>query len=270
MATATPTLYVIATPIGDPDDITLRALRLLRETSVIATVDPDGLRALLRAYDLPDKRLLTLDDTAALLDALAQTGRAALAASSGTPGLDQPGGALIQAAIARGVRIEPIPGASAWTPALIAAGFPTDQFVFIGTLTGTDAPQQIAPYRSERATLLAYVEARTLLPVLTALCDVFGAAHPASAAVGISTPDETWRRDSLGALRTHFQAQPTAAPVTLALAGVQAVAGAWDETRVRAALEGRLRAGESLSQAARAVAAESGWRKAEVYALGRD
>lgn len=271
---ATPSLYVISTPIGHPDDITLRALRLLREVRLIAATDVRGVTALLKRYDIAvnnGRAIVPCDDYQAIFGELHEDA-VALVAPMGTPGIEDLGSSdaatLIREAITRGVRVEPIPGASGLIPALVASGLATDSFIYLGELT----PDMVARYTHERLTMVAmipHVADARLAALFTALTATFGDAHPISAVFGLSTPDERIIRGTVADLRAQLAEDAPKTAFTLAIAGVPESAETWDEARVRAALQARLDAGDSLSYAAKAVASESGWRKSDVYELGK-
>lgn len=268
---ATPSLYVISTPIGHPDDITFRALRLLREVRLIAATDVPGVTLLLRRYDIPledGKTIVPCDDNQTIFAAL-DAGSVALVAPMGTPGIDEAlGAALIREAIGRGGRVEPIPGASALIPALVASGLATDNFKFVGELR----PEDVGRYADERMTMVATVvdvNDDRLDALFTALAATFGDSHPVSAAIELSTPYENILRGTVADLRAHFAEHEPEMALTLVIGGVPEQIETWDEARVRAALQTRLDAGDSLSYAAKAVASESGWRKSDVYELGK-
>jgi 16S rRNA (cytidine1402-2'-O)-methyltransferase len=133
-----PILYVVATPIGNLEDVSLRALRILRDVKLIAAEDTRKTRHLLNAYDIKTpltsyhehSKRAKLDY---LLDYL-ETEDLALVSEAGTPGLSDPGYELIVAAIERGISILPVPGASAVITALVVSGLPTDQFLYVGFL----------------------------------------------------------------------------------------------------------------------------------------
>jgi 16S rRNA (cytidine1402-2'-O)-methyltransferase len=133
-----PALYVIATPIGNLEDVSLRALRLLREVQLIAAEDTRTTRRLLNAYDI--KTPLTSyheHSKRAKLDYLLgylEKEDLALVSEAGMPGLSDPGYELIVAAIGRGISVVPVPGASAVITALVVSGLPTDQFLYLGFL----------------------------------------------------------------------------------------------------------------------------------------
>ena len=131
------TLFVVATPIGNLDDVTARALRVLREVALIAAEDTRRTGRLLARYAIPTP-LTSLHQhneglkIAPLLDRLGQGESVALVADAGTPTISDPGHRLVQAAIGAGIRVEPIPGPSALMAALAVSGFPADAFTFLG------------------------------------------------------------------------------------------------------------------------------------------
>ena len=131
-------LYVVPTPIGNLEDITLRALRVLREVSLIAAEDTRRTRVLLQHYDI-DKAMLSYHDhneerrVAELLEALTR-GDVALVSDAGMPTLADPGHELLRAALAEGLRVEVLPGPDALTTALVGSGLPSDSFIWLGFL----------------------------------------------------------------------------------------------------------------------------------------
>jgi 16S rRNA (cytidine1402-2'-O)-methyltransferase len=131
------TLFVVATPIGNLEDITARALRILREATLIAAEDTRRTSHLLARYAIttPTTSLHAHNEgrkTASLIERLQHGDTIALVSDAGTPTVSDPGGHLIRSAIAAGIRVEPIPGASAALTALSASGLPTESFVFLG------------------------------------------------------------------------------------------------------------------------------------------
>lgn len=268
----TGTLYVVPTPIGNLEDITLRALRVLRECMLIAAEDTRTSRVLLQHYDIKTpltsyhehNKLAKLD---AVFDALEQ-GDVALISDAGTPGISDPGYELIREAIARGVRVEPLPGANALITALVGSGLPTDAFVYVGFLPRKKLDAFFGDLRDEPRTIVAYESPNRLVAALEAASVVFGADRAACVARELSKLYEEFTRGTLGEVLAHYQATAPRGEITLLIGGKLAESVEWDVERVRAALAARLVAGEPLSAAAKAVARESGWRKGDVYALG--
>lgn len=147
------TLYLVSTPIGHLEDITLRALRVLKEAALIASEDTRQTRKLLSRYGLHTRQVSYHEHSpasrlASLLQTL-QTGDVALVSDAGTPGLSDPGYALVRAAWEHGHVVRPIPGASAPLAALVASGLPADSFSFLGYL-----PRQRAERRRRRKSVV--------------------------------------------------------------------------------------------------------------------
>ena len=175
-----PALYVIATPIGNLEDISLRALRLLREVKLIAAEDTRTTRRLLTAYDIKTpltsyhehSKRAKLDY---LLDYLEKEDLA-LVSEAGMPGLSDPGYELIVSAIERGISVVPIPGASAVITALVVSGLPTDQFVYVGFLPRRKGQRQrlLNSIAEERRTIVAFETRHRLTEVLNEIEEILG------------------------------------------------------------------------------------------------
>jgi 16S rRNA (cytidine1402-2'-O)-methyltransferase len=173
-------LYVIATPIGNLEDISLRALCLLREVKLIAAEDTRTTRRLLTAYDIKTpltsyhehSKRAKLDY---LLDYLEKEDLA-LVSEAGMPGLSDPGYELIVAAIEREISVVPIPGASAVITALVVSGLPTDQFVYVGFLPRRAGQRQrlLNSIADERRTLVAFETRHRLTDVLSEIEEILG------------------------------------------------------------------------------------------------
>lgn len=270
------TLYIVPTPIGNLEDITLRALRILKQVALIAAEDTRTTRVLLAHYTITTpltsyhehNKLGKLD---AVLDALA-VGDVALVSDAGTPGISDPGYELIRTAIQRGYRVEPLPGANAVLPALVGSGLPTDRFVYLGFLPRkTSALTTLfGQLADEPHTMIAYESPNRLVETLQAAAAAFGEDRPACVARELSKLYEEFQRGTLHTVLRHFLNTPPRGEITLVIGGRPAAeAQTWDETQVRSALFTRLEAGEPLSSAAKAVARESGWERRAVYALGQ-
>ena len=175
-----PALYVIATPIGNLEDISLRALRLLREVKLIAAEDTRTTRRLLNAYDI--KTPLTSyheHSKRAKLDYLLgylEQEDLALVSEAGMPGLSDPGYELIVAAIGRGISVVPIPGASAVVTALVVSGLPTDQFLYLGFLPRRQGQRQrlIGSIADEPRTIVAFETRHRIREALSDIEEILG------------------------------------------------------------------------------------------------
>ena len=173
-------LYVVATPIGNLEDVTLRALRVLREVKLIAAEDTRTTRRLLNTYDIrtaltsyhEHSRRGKLDY---LLDYLEREDLA-LVSEAGTPGLSDPGYELIVAAAERGVSVVPIPGASAVVTALVVSGLPTDQFLYVGFLPRRKGQRQrlLAAIIDEPRTIVAFETPHRLSGALSDIEETLG------------------------------------------------------------------------------------------------
>ncbi|HOT93244.1 MAG TPA: 16S rRNA (cytidine(1402)-2'-O)-methyltransferase [Anaerolineae bacterium] len=269
------TLYIVGTPVGNLEDITLRALRILQEVQLIAAEDTRKARILLDKYTIHTPLTSFFEGnerykTDRLLEAL-DSGDVALISEAGMPGISDPGYPLIQAAIARGIPVVPVPGPSAHTAALVASGLPTDRFFFLGFLSRKAAERQaqLAEIATVRATLVLYEAPHRLKATLEAVHAVLGNRPLALCRELTKHFEEIWRGDVEGAL-AHLAENPPRGEYTLVIGGAPETVSRWDGERVRAALEERLTGGLSRSQAAREIAALSGWSRREIYALASE
>ena len=269
-------LYIVPTPIGNLEDMTLRGLRILREASLIAAEDTRVSRVLTRHFEIDTpmtsyhehNKLSKLDAVFAALD----KGDVALIADAGTPGISDPGLELIQAAIARGYAVVPLPGACALTTALAGAGLPTDRFIYLGFLPrkAKALRELLHSLRSRQETLVAYESPYRLGAALAAIAEVFGEERQLCVARELSKKFEQFYRGAAGELRDQFAQDKPRGEVTLVIAGADANESVWTTRQVQDALAQRLADGESLSRAARELARQSGWKKSAVYQLGID
>ncbi len=267
-------LYVVPTPIGNLEDMTLRGLRILREASLIAAEDTRTSRVLIRHFDISTpmtsyhehNKLSKLDS---ILSAL-RSGDVALISDAGTPGISDPGSELIRAAIARGVDVVPLPGASAVTAALLGSGLAMDRFLFVGFLPRKSAALKalLAQLAGETATIIAYESPYRLNDSLRAVAEVLGAERAVCVAREISKKYEQFYRGSAREARDYFLRENPRGEVTLLIAGSAPTKSRWREEQVLAALDERISAGESLSAAAKMVAKAARWTKSDVYQLG--
>ncbi len=265
-------LYIVPTPIGNLEDITLRALRVLREVSLIAAEDTRRARVLLQHYDIRTPLLSYHEHNEtqrleALLEALT-LGDVALVSDAGMPTLADPGYELLRAALAAGLRVEALPGPSALTTALAGSGLPTDSVIWLGFLPAKAQAraQLLESLRQERRTLLACESPRRLLATLTAIRATLG-ERPVAVARELSKLHEEYVRGPTSEVLAHFEAQAPRGEIMLVIGGAEAEA-TWEAAQVRAELTARQAAGEALGSAAKAVAELSGWKRRAVYALG--
>lgn len=264
------TLYLVATPIGNREDITLRALRLLREVDLIAAEDTRHTGRLLAHYEIDTPQVsyhehnkLTRLDT--VLKTL-ERGDVALVSDAGMPGLSDPGYELVRAAIAHGVPIIPVPGPSALTAALVASGLPTDAFVYLGFLPrrATDRRRLLAELAGEQRTLVAFESPHRLAEALDDIAATLGDRQIAVARELTKLHEEIWR-GPVSEARAHFAAK-VRGEITLVIAGASAPPP-WDEDQVRNQVAQLMGEGLSHRQAVKQVARASGWSRRTVYQL---
>jgi 16S rRNA (cytidine1402-2'-O)-methyltransferase len=176
------TLYVVATPIGNLEDVTARALRVLREVDVVACEDTRRTRQLLTHFDIHTPTVSYYEHNKLtrgpqLLRQLAEGKAVALVSDAGTPGISDPGVLLVREARAAGVRVVPIPGPSAVVAALSAAGLPADRFVFDGFLPVKPGRRvnRLKALRDLGTTIVVYESPHRIVAAMEAIGEVFGA-----------------------------------------------------------------------------------------------
>jgi 16S rRNA (cytidine1402-2'-O)-methyltransferase len=267
------TLYLVGTPIGNLEDITLRALRTLKEVTLIAAEDTRRAHTLVRRYEIETpvtsyfegNKLTKLETMLGALDA----GDVALISEAGMPGLSDPGYELVRAAIERGYPVVAIPGPSAPTTALVVSGLPSDSFLYLGFLPrrGSERRQMLTQVAREQRTLIVFEAPHRLR---ASLADIEAALGDRSLAVCrelTKLHEEVWR-GTVSEAQSHFEEVEPRGEFTLVIGGAPEASDRWDEGHVRAALEELLAQGLSRPAAARRVAEVSGWARAEVYTLG--
>jgi 16S rRNA (cytidine1402-2'-O)-methyltransferase len=271
-----PTLYLVGTPIGNLEDITLRALRILREVALIAAEDTRVTGRLLHHYGIETPMVpfhdfsseTRLGDLAARL----QEADVALVSDAGMPGISDPAYRLVRAALEAGAAVTPIPGPTAAVAALVASGLPTDQFLFLGFLPRQKQARRAAlsAAAAVAATLVIYESPHRLCALLADAAATLGNRPVVVARELTKLYEELWRGD-LSAAQDEFGARERIrGEITLVIGPPPVADVRWDEQAVRAALHAALAEGLSRKAAARRVAAESGWRQRAVYALSLD
>jgi 16S rRNA (cytidine1402-2'-O)-methyltransferase len=263
-----PALYVVATPIGNLEDITLRALRVLREVKLIAAEDTRKTRRLLNAYDIKTpmtsyyehNKLAKLDY---ILNCLKECD-VALVSEAGMPGISDPGFELIAAAGRQNIPVIPVPGASAITTALAVSGLPTDRFFYTGFLPNKagarrEALQSIA---GEPATIIILEAPHRLIAALADILSVLGDRRIAICRELTKIYEEVYRGTISEAIR-HF-AEPRG-EFTLIIEGK----GDKEKPQLTADIERQLQqmylAGATAKEATAALAGETGIKKKELY-----
>jgi 16S rRNA (cytidine1402-2'-O)-methyltransferase len=242
------TLYLVPTPIGDPADITMRAVTVLRAAGILAAEDTRHAQTLLRSLGITGARLLSYHDhneearSRQLLAALRDGLDVALISDAGTPLVNDPGFRIVTAAIADGIRVCPLPGASAPVTALIGSGLPVASFYYGGFLPRRPAARQSAltKLRQLDATLIFFEAPHRLLATLTDLHAVLG-DRMAALACNLTKPDERFARGRLTALSAELAAlEAVRGQYTIVVDGAGAATGDEDAQALAGRLAGAL------------------------------
>lgn len=266
-------LYVVATPIGNLEDITLRALRVLREVQLVAAEDTRTTAKLLARYGIhtPMVSFFEHNELARQDQVLRdlETKDVALVSEAGMPGVSDPGYRLVQAAIAADVPVVVVPGPSAVLAALAVSGLPTDSFVFLGFLPRRRVARQrlLASVEAEPRTIVCFEAPHRLLDALADIQQILGERQIVLASDMTKMFEEVWR-GPVSAGWAHYQQTPPRGEFTLVLAGAPARGETrWDEAQVRRGLQELLAGGVSRRDASVQIAKSSHWPKREVYRL---
>jgi 16S rRNA (cytidine1402-2'-O)-methyltransferase len=269
------TLYVVATPIGNLEDMTLRAIRILGEVQLIAAEDTRRTRILLDAYRIATPVTSCYEQNEArksglILARLEQGEDVAYVSDAGTPGISDPGHLLTREAISRGVRVVPVPGASALVAAISASGLPMDSFVFSGFLPSKPGKrrQLLAALRDEARTVVFYESPRRLGAALQDIADRLG-DRTVVVAREVTKIHETFIRGTAAEILARLEGGTVKGEVTLIVAGRSGEEEIPDEALLAHYGELRRQAGEGLSlrDAADRLAGETGVSRRRIYRL---
>jgi 16S rRNA (cytidine1402-2'-O)-methyltransferase len=266
------TLFLVATPIGNLEDIGQRALRILRLVDLIAAEDTRHTGKLLKHYDI-ETPLISFHEHSKrsklqrLLDHLDQ-GDLALVSDAGTPVLNDPGYELVRQAIEAGHEISPIPGPSAPISALIASGLPADRFLYLGYLPrrSSDRRRAVREVAALPYTLIFFETPHRFLESLGDLLEELGDREMVVARE-ISKLHEEFFRGQISHALAHFQDHPPRGEITLVLAGKPAEEKAWSEEQLLAGIKERKLQNIPPAQIASQLSAESNWPRREIYQL---
>jgi len=256
------TLYVVGAPAGDPRGLSRRALRTLRESTLVVAEDEGDARQLLDHYGLGTPVAPAAEP---YLDALAE-GDVSLLCPGQYPAPLGPGYQLVRLALDRGHPVAPIPGASLPVTALVISGLPADSFVYMGELPRdpTRRRELLLAVRAERCSILA-LSPRDLLPA--ALADLHSTLGDRPLVLASSSAwgvELVWRGRSAEASEAPFEpALP--GPYVLVIGGAPDEAVRWDEERLRAEIRKRQAAGLKVKQISQELAKSSGWSSREIY-----
>ncbi|HEX2685885.1 MAG TPA: 16S rRNA (cytidine(1402)-2'-O)-methyltransferase [Kofleriaceae bacterium] len=273
------TLFIVGTPIGNLEDLSLRAARILREADVVAAEDTRAARLLLAHVDAmgPRNRERTVvsyfegneaERTRELVEALRDGRRVAVISEAGMPGVSDPGWYAIAAAITAGARVEVVPGPSAALAALIGSGLPAERFAFLGFPPREPGArrQLLGTLRTDPATMIFYEAPDRVAATLADAAAAFGADRPASLGRELTKLHEEHVRGTVGALAARYAEAPPRGECTLVIAG--AAAGAPQvPIDIEAELRALLASGLGPKDAAARLVVKTGKPRRMLYQL---
>lgn len=218
-------LYIVPTPVGNMEDMTYRAVRILREADLVLAEDTRTSGILLKRYDIQNHLMshhkFNEHGTSASVVGRLQAGQTvALISDAGTPGISDPGFFLVREAVRAGVEVQCLPGATAFVPAIVSSGLPCDRFVFEGFLPQKKGRQtRLESLRGECRTMIFYESPYRLVKTLRQLAEVFGGERPASVCREISKVHEESVRGSLAEVIAHFEANEPKGEIVIVVSG---------------------------------------------------
>ncbi len=268
-------VYIVPTPLGNLDDMTFRAVRVLQEVDRILAEDTRHTHIVCARYAIATPMTSFNDHNAAhrlpgLLQALRQGARMALVTDAGTPGISDPGLPLIRAVVAEGIDMEVLPGASAVVTALSGSGFLLDRFVFEGFLPrkGKVRAERLAEIAAEERTVVLFESPLRLVATLVALQQAGCGHRPAVVARELTKLFETWHRGRVSELAEQFQTHPPRGEMVLVLKGREAETGL---PTVSDALLGQILAeGRGMRAATQQMAQMTGLPRSRLYKMALD
>lgn len=204
-------LYVVPTPVGNMEDITLRALRILKEADLILAEDTRTSGKLLKHYDIHNHlqshhKFNEHGTSQAVVERLKAGETIALISDAGTPGISDPGFYLVREAVAAGIEVQCLPGATALIPALVSSGLPDDRFCFEGFLPQKKGRQtRLESLREETRTMVFYESPYRVVKTLQQFAEVFGEERRVSCCREISKVHEESVRGTIAEVLTHFK-----------------------------------------------------------------
>ncbi len=221
-------LYVVPTPVGNMEDMTFRAIRILKEADLVLAEDTRTSGVLLKHYDIQNHlmshhKFNEHGTSAGIVERLKAGAMVALISDAGTPGISDPGFFLVREAVRAGVEVQCLPGATAFVPALVSSGLPCDRFAFEGFLPPKKGRQtKLDSLKEEPRTMIFYESPYRLLKTLQQLAEVMGADRQASVCREISKVHEESVRGTLEEVIAHFTETEPRGEIVIIVAGFDA------------------------------------------------
>ncbi|MDT0648214.1 16S rRNA (cytidine(1402)-2'-O)-methyltransferase [Zunongwangia sp. F260] len=218
-------LYLVPTPIGNLEDITLRALRVLKEADLILAEDTRNSGKLLKHFDISTQmHSHHVHNEHKTVDSIVQRIKngetIALISDAGTPAISDPGFLLVRACVEAGVEVDCLPGATAFVPALVNSGLPNDKFIFEGFLPVKKGRQtRLKILAEETRTMVFYESPHKLLKTLTHFTEYFGAERQASVSREITKLHEETIRGTIAAVLQHYSNKPPKGEIVVIVEG---------------------------------------------------
>lgn len=218
-------LYIVPTPVGNLEDMTLRAIRILKEADLILAEDTRTSGLLLKHFQIQNHLMShhkynEHGTSASVVERLKAGQNIALISDAGTPGISDPGFFLVREAVAAGIEVQTLPGATACIPAIVSSGLPCDRFCFEGFLAQKKGRQtQLAALKEETRTMIFYESPYRLVKTLQQFAEVFGADRQASVCREISKIHEESVRGTLEELVAHFTAKAPKGEIVIVVGG---------------------------------------------------
>lgn len=223
------TLYLIPTPVGNMEDMTFRAIRLLKEADVVLCEDTRTSGILLKHFEINGQKLMAHHKfnehgtSAGVVERLKAGQTICLITDAGTPGISDPGFFLVREAVAAGITVQTLPGATAFTPALVSSGLPCDRFCFEGFLPQKKGRQtRLDELTEETRTMIFYESPHRLVKTLEQFAAHFGPERQVSVCREISKVHEESVRGTLAEVLSHFQATEPRGEIVMVLQGADA------------------------------------------------
>ncbi|MEH1863576.1 MAG: 16S rRNA (cytidine(1402)-2'-O)-methyltransferase [Nostoc sp.] len=268
------TLYVVGTPIGNLEDITFRAVRILQTVDIIAAEDTRHTGKLLQHFQVKTPQVSYHEHNRTsripeLLEHLINDKAIALVSDAGMPGISDPGYELVKACIEAGISVVPIPGASAAITALSASGLPTDRFVFEGFLPAKTQQRQeyLESLQTESRTLIFYESPHRLRDTLQDLAQVWGSDRQIVLGRELTKLYEEFWRGTIAEAIAHYNQREPQGEYTLVVAGIPASQPQLTEEELKAELKMLISQGISRSQASRQLAKFTSLPRRQLYQL---
>ena len=218
-------LYIVPTPVGNMEDMTFRAIRILKEVDLVLEEDTRTSGILLKHYEnknslMSHHKFNEHGTSATIVNRLLAGENVALISDAGTPGISDPGFFLVREAVRAGVEVQCLPGATAFVPALVSSGLPCDRFAFEGFLPQKKGRQtKLESLKDEQRTMIFYESPYRLVKTLQQFAEVYGADRQVSVCREISKVHEESVRGSLEEVIAHFKEHEPKGEIVIVLAG---------------------------------------------------